>query len=404
MNTISLQPHLCPPSDKKVLVTPTALVEKLGNYLSALVLNQLHYWTPRCGKDFHTVSEAVVNAENWIPEDPEETEESKKGQKFYELKWIYNSIKEWKKQFPGFTTWQIRKAFEHLREKKLVYFAQFGKSGVHGKDGFDRRGYYAINYEKVQELLEIPETLVQPDLCFENNRIESHHKSSYITENNSSENNTKNNISDDVASAETLSREFKNQEQEKELPQNSRVVEKPKLKSREKQTNPHEDKDYAAAQRDTTSPDTEMNKNLVEGLGVELNPKLKRFLASVTVEELLKGLAGYFHNREYKETKIESITGYLIDSTQNTYIQSLAAWVKADEATRRFVLLTAGALAMGIDLYGGYIGTMQSGKMGFTRHDGMVVPFNFQALQQMVLDKGYTETLKAMWRTYQSAR
>ncbi len=204
------------------------------------------------------------------------------------------------------------------------------------------------------------------------------------------------NNSDDVE-ADTLSNL---EELREEKPVIDPPVDKPKLKSQLEQITPHEDQSSAAPQRDVTSPDAEINNQLVASLGVTLNPKLKRFLASVTVEEVLKGLAAYYYATEVKEAAIASKTGFIIDSIKNNYFENENMWINANERDRLYFLLSAGAIAMGVDLVGGWTGAIYRGEMLFNGKDGEGKVLNFNLVAELLSRVGLAKTLEAMLENY----
>lgn len=101
MNILASQDHLCLPDNENILVVPQALAEKLG-YIPAAILNQIHYWTKRCGKDYPTVEDYTRNPDKWKTEEID-VHFGDDDDRFESLKWVYNSVKEWTKQFAGFT-------------------------------------------------------------------------------------------------------------------------------------------------------------------------------------------------------------------------------------------------------------------------------------------------------------
>jgi hypothetical protein len=89
-------------------VLPT-LAERIG-LNEAIVLQQLHYWTTRA-------------------KDPEG--------------WIYNTIKEWQRQFPFWSAETIKRTWKSLRDQGLVETRQ--------TRGTDRTKSYRVVYSKVPE-------------------------------------------------------------------------------------------------------------------------------------------------------------------------------------------------------------------------------------------------------------
>lgn len=204
------------------------------------------------------------------------------------------------------------------------------------------------------------------------------------------------NNSDDAEACEISSLEESREEKQTIDP----PVDKPKLKSSEKQITPPEDINSAAPQRDATNPDAEMNNHLVASLGITLNPKLKRFLASVTVEEVLKGLAAYRYTQEIRQVPIASKTGFIIDSIKNNYMENTNMWIHANEEDRKFILLTVGAIAMGVDLVGGFLVAMNTGTISFVDKNGENSAFVLKLLIESLSRVGYKDTLKEMLKNY----
>ena len=84
----------------------------------AMFLQQLHYWAEKqIGK--------VIDGQRWI----------------------WNSIKDWMEtNFSWLSYWQVRKTFKALRDIGLVKFEKFDKSQ------FNHRGYYRIDYQRLEVL------------------------------------------------------------------------------------------------------------------------------------------------------------------------------------------------------------------------------------------------------------
>lgn len=56
-------------------------------------------------------------------------------------RWIYNTVEEWKNQFPFFSESTIKRAFNNLKQQGVLRIEQINKSN------HDRTNYYAINYD-----------------------------------------------------------------------------------------------------------------------------------------------------------------------------------------------------------------------------------------------------------------
>lgn len=156
------------------------------------------------------------------------------------------------------------------------------------------------------------------------------------------------------------------------------------------------------AARNTTNPDVEINMQLVASLGVTLNPRLKRFLACVTAEEVLKGLAAYYYTLEIKQTGVESIPGFIIDSIRNNYIEDTKMWMDSTEPTRKFILLAAGAMGMGMSLDGGFLMAMDTGKLVVVGENSDRSSFHLDRIIELLDKAGYAETLKIMLDSYRN--
>jgi len=85
----------------------------------SLILQQIHYWLQRNGKDIDG------------------------------RLWTYNSYPEWQKQFPFFSERTIQRLFRSLEEKKLLVTGNYNKLEI------DRTKWYSIDYEELS-ILEYP--------------------------------------------------------------------------------------------------------------------------------------------------------------------------------------------------------------------------------------------------------
>ena len=207
-----------------------------------------------------------------------------------------------------------------------------------------------------------------------------------------------NNSDDDVVAHAGIEFEFKTQDQEPH--QDSRIpdIQKPKL--REKTTIPHEDQSCGAARHDATSSDAEVNNKLVEGLGVILNPKLKRFLASVTAEEVLRAIASYYYTLEVKQTTVENVPGFVIDATKNDYLENTSTWSQSSELNQNLMLLAAGLMAMGAKLEYGFYGVAVSGEIAFADKQGDRQSFNNNWVSENIESVGILEALERALQVY----
>ena len=118
-------PELQSKFDTKVFSDSVAVM--VGDYIEALILQQIHYWIHR---DFGTVIEGI--------------------------RWIYKPIRELIiEAFPLLTPWKINKAIVSLVEKGFLLREHlFDKHHGHNFHPKNRTYYYTVNYEKIREVLE----------------------------------------------------------------------------------------------------------------------------------------------------------------------------------------------------------------------------------------------------------
>lgn len=94
-----------------------SLAVALKNVNEAIMLQQVQYWLSRSTKAFEG------------------------------RKWVYNTIDDWKMQFPWMTEKTIRNRFSSLIEKKVIITSNFNRAG------FDRTKWYTIDYDKLNSLV-----------------------------------------------------------------------------------------------------------------------------------------------------------------------------------------------------------------------------------------------------------
>ncbi|MEG0258438.1 MAG: hypothetical protein RR595_05625 [Lysinibacillus sp.] len=82
----------------------------------ALILQQMHYWAARSNHIFGN------------------------------RRWIYNSVAEWQKQFPFWSTSTVQRTIDRLVGKELVLVGNFNKLAM------DKTHWYTINYEKLKAI------------------------------------------------------------------------------------------------------------------------------------------------------------------------------------------------------------------------------------------------------------
>lgn len=100
-------------SEPPLQVLPSLAVKVGLN--EAIILQQFHYWLQR-SKNIHDG-----------------------------YRWIYNSYKEWNKQFPFFSERTLRRAINSLEKQGYII------TGNYNKAGFDNTKWYRVNYEKLMD-------------------------------------------------------------------------------------------------------------------------------------------------------------------------------------------------------------------------------------------------------------
>ena len=101
--------------DYPIQVLPK-LAEEVG-LNEAILLQQLHYWL------------------------------NNKSAKFIDgKKWIYNTYKDWEKQFPFWSNATIRRTINSCEKQNMILSANYNKLG------FDKTKWYTINYEEVERV------------------------------------------------------------------------------------------------------------------------------------------------------------------------------------------------------------------------------------------------------------
>jgi hypothetical protein len=102
--------------DDKPLVVIPSLAVAIG-LEEAIVLQQLHYWLLR-------------------------SKNERDGRK-----WVYNTLAEWREQFPFWSPQTIRRVLNSLREKEVVITANYNQMNI------DRTLWYTIDYDFLSDLL-----------------------------------------------------------------------------------------------------------------------------------------------------------------------------------------------------------------------------------------------------------
>jgi hypothetical protein len=116
--------------DSRPLVIDPTLAKLIG-LNEAIIVQQVHYWL-------------------------ENKREAGKEKKIDGFHWVYNTLEEWHKQFPFWSSKTVQRTISKLENKGLLI------SGCFNKMPTDRTKWYRINYEKLFSLEKRP--LGQSDL------------------------------------------------------------------------------------------------------------------------------------------------------------------------------------------------------------------------------------------------
>lgn len=103
--------------DDRPLVIQPKLIELLGDPTEAIILQQIHYWLVK-----------NINVKDGYS-------------------WVYNSIKDWNKQFKWLSEPTLKRKFKSLEDKGLLI------TGNYNKAKFDRTKWYRIDYDALDEMI-----------------------------------------------------------------------------------------------------------------------------------------------------------------------------------------------------------------------------------------------------------
>ena len=104
--------------DDRPLVIQPKLIELLGDPTEAIILQQIHYWLVK-----------NINVKDGYS-------------------WVYNSIKDWNKQFKWLSEPTLKRKFKSLEDKGLLI------TGNYNKAKFDRTKWYRIDYGALDEMIQ----------------------------------------------------------------------------------------------------------------------------------------------------------------------------------------------------------------------------------------------------------
>jgi hypothetical protein len=324
-------------NESPLLVSPTLAVA-LQSADAAIALQQIHYWTQKCGKQLADISEKYShNALRWISDETREMFDARQGD-LLNLRWVYNSLSEWQKQFPWMSQWQLRNALNKLRELGILIFTQFEKSR------YLRRGWYAIDYEKLNQWLNEKSFATcgssHVDVWDSSRRDVDSITSSYIQENTK----TEEYISEQQQYA-TAAGVYKNQ-LDSDLSLEPEILEEVE-QSRKYDLDPHlidgheenhslndkttlEDQNRGGAAKNEvvmTSNFSQLISVVLKNACLKPNSKLLQIISKYSLEQVCAAIAHLEQADEAKEERgegrIENREGYLVEALRNDWASEL---------------------------------------------------------------------------------
>lgn len=274
----------------KPLILSGSLAAALKSADAAIVLQQVHYWL------------------------------SKKGGKIIDgVHWIHNTYEQWLEQFPWLTKWRIRKVFYSLRDTEILKFAQ------HDQHQYKRRGYYTIDYEKLNALQESMceqhthrSAKTQPiEMCNAHTSIEQENslQKEFLTENTHPPHPA-------AASEEKIQEKEIQPEQMMTLTPQSAAVET----VTETPTNSNQDEFFTSVDSEALSSNLQASQEakleLINAAGIRLNVQLSALVQNFTLENIKNAIAYYQQTKENKERSGKTIkrpAGWLTDCLKHNW-------------------------------------------------------------------------------------
>lgn len=260
----------------KPLILSGSLAAALKSADAAIVLQQVHYWL------------------------------SKKGGKIIDgVHWIHNTYEQWLEQFPWLTKWRLRKVFYRLRDTEILKFAQ------HDQHQYKRRGYYTIDYDKLNALQESMCELsthrsakTQPiEMCNAHTSIEQKNslQKEFLTENTHPPHPAAVN---------------KNLNEEKKIQQEQMMTLTPQIAVLA--TEPVADSEAVASLQALQ----ETKLELIKAVGIRLNVQLSALVQNFTLENIQNAIAYYQQTKQNKEAQGKTIkrpAGWLTDCLKHNW-------------------------------------------------------------------------------------
>lgn len=260
----------------KPLILSGSLAAALKSAEAAIVLQQVHYWL------------------------------GKKGGKIIDgVHWIHNTYEQWLEQFPWLTKWRLRQVFYRLRETEILKFAQ------HDQRQYKRRGYYTIDYEKLNALQGLMcDISTHQDV--ETQTIEVCNAHTSIEQENSLQKELLTENTHPPLPAAVV----ENLKKEKEIHQEQMMTLTPQSEAEATEAVADSEVEAEAASQET-------KLELIKTAGIRLNVQLSALVQNFTLENVKNAIAYYQQTQQNKQAQGKTIkrpAGWLTDCLrQNWY-------------------------------------------------------------------------------------
>lgn len=254
---------------------------------AALIMQQLHYWL------------------------------IKKGGKIIDgIHWIYNTYEQWLDQMPWLSKWCLRKILYKLRDMGLVKFAQLDKHE------YKRRGYYTIDYQKLEELASssIGTLNLLPHRSVECSHIDVQTTHTSLKQKNSFQEELPSNNTHPphpVAASKKKEEEEENQQNVTKSETTEKTVEEKEQNQPKKHKNSDEDNFSARAEQ-------QEKLDLIKSAEIRLNVQLAALVRKFTLENVKNAIAHYQQTKRQKAAQGKTIdrpAGWLTDCLRQNWWQ-----------------------------------------------------------------------------------
>lgn len=273
--------------DESPLVFSPTLASTLNSCESAIILQQIHYWLVR-----------------------------KSGKVIDGVRWIYNRYSDWLEQFSWLTEWKLRKIMYKLRDAQILKFEQKEVKQ------YKRRGWYTIDYEKLDALylLKCGHTTLRKE---DNSHIEVCDPHTSDTENSGTKEllTTSTHPPHPVAVIKKKCLEYGNGEisqgvEVNQIPQTTELVEVELVKAEAKVELEAGEPVNLGGDNYSAPAEQKEKLNLIKTVGIRLNAQLEVLVRKFTLENVKNAIAYYQQTKRTKEATGKTINrpaGWLTD-------------------------------------------------------------------------------------------